>query len=76
MLKIILLLLYIATILAVVFVEQKKPANALLWVLVVVCMPYVGVLLYLIFGSTAAIRLTSVLRRKRLQSVCSFLLLL
>ena len=66
MFKVILLLIYIATILAVVFVERKNPTEALLWVLVVVCLPYVGLILYLIFGSTAAIRLTAALRRRRI----------
>lgn len=66
MLKVILLIIYIATILAVIFVERKNPTEAMLWVLVMVCIPYGGMLLYLIFGSTTAIKLTSVLRRKRL----------
>lgn len=66
MLKIILLIIYIATILAVIFIERKKPTEAMLWVLVMVCIPYLGVLLYLVFGSTTAIKLTSVVRRKRL----------
>lgn len=66
MLKIILLILYIATILAVIFWERKNPTEAMLWVLVMVCIPYAGMLLYLIFGSTTAIKLTSVFRRKRL----------
>ena len=66
MLKVILLILYIATILTVIFVERKNPTEAMLWVLVMVCLPYAGMLLYLVFGSTTAIKLTSVLRRKRL----------
>lgn len=66
MLKIILLILYIATILAVIFWERKNPTEAMLWVLVMVCIPYAGMLLYLIFGSTTAIKLTSVFRHKRL----------
>lgn len=66
MLKIVLLILYIVTILAVIFVERKNPTEAMLWVLVMVCIPYAGMLLYLVFGSTTAIKLTSVLRRKRL----------
>ncbi len=66
MLKVILLILYLATILAVIFVERKNPTEALLWVLVMVCIPYAGVLLYLVFGSTTAIKLTSICRRRRL----------
>ena len=67
MLKAILLILYIVTILAVIFVERKNPTEALLWVIVVVCIPYVGLLLYLVFGSTAAIKLTAAFRRRRLR---------
>ena len=66
MFKAILIILYVATILAVIFVERKDPAEALLWVLVMACLPYAGVILYLVFGSTVSIKLTSALRRKRL----------
>lgn len=38
----------------------------MLWVLVMVCIPYAGMVLYLIFGSTTAIKLTSAFRRRRL----------
>ena len=61
MLNLILLLIYVSTILAVIFLERKNPTEALLWVLVMVCMPFFGVLLYLIFGSTTAIKLTAAL---------------
>ena len=67
MFQVILLLIYIATILGVLFVERKRPTEALLWVLVVVCLPYLGLILYLIFGSTAAIKLTSLVRRSRIR---------
>lgn len=66
MLKIILLIIYIATILAVIFWERKNPTEAMLWVFVMVCLPYAGMVLYLVFGSTTAIKLTSVFRRRRL----------
>ena len=66
MLHVILLTVYIASILAVLFFERKNPPEALLWVLVRVCLPYVGLLLYLVFGSTVAIKLTARNRRKRL----------
>ena len=66
MLQIILLVIYILSILAVIFVERKNPTEALLWVLVMVCLPYVGLLLYLVFGSTVAIKLTALNRHKRL----------
>ena len=66
MIKTILLAAYIATILAVIFVERKNPTEALLWVLVVTCLPYAGLVLYFIFGSTTAIRMRSRLRRDRI----------
>ena len=65
--KIALLLIYILTILGVIFVERKSPTEAMLWVLVLVCLPYVGLLLYLVFGSTLAIKITAYVRKKRLQ---------
>ena len=37
MLNIILLIIYIATILAVIFVERKNPTEAMLWVIIMVC---------------------------------------
>ena len=40
MLNLILLLIYVSTILAVIFLERKNPTEALLWVLVMVCMPF------------------------------------
>ena len=67
MLKLILFAVYIALILTVIFVERKRPTEALLWVLVMICIPYAGVLLYLIFGSTFTIKLTALMRNKRLK---------
>ena len=68
MLKVILFIIYISLILAVIFVERKRPTEALLWVLVLICLPYVGAILYLIFGSTTAIKVTSALRNRRLKN--------
>lgn len=67
--KLVLLLIYISLILAVIFLERKSPTEALLWVLVLVCLPYVGVILYLIFGSTMSIKVTAWARRRRLHSI-------
>lgn len=69
MIKLILLLIYILLILAVIFLERKSPTEALLWVLVMTCLPYVGAVLYLIFGSTMSIKLTAFFRKKRLAPV-------
>ena len=41
-------------ILTVIFIERKSPAEALLWVLIMICLPYAGTILYLVFGSAAA----------------------
>lgn len=68
MIHLILLLIYILLILGVIFVEQKSPTEAMLWVLVLVCLPYVGAVLYLVFGSTINIKITAWVRRSRLQS--------
>ena len=64
--KMILLIIYILTILGVIFLERKSPTEAMLWVLVLICLPYLGMVLYLIFGSTLAIKLTAYARKKRL----------
>lgn len=68
MLKIILLLIYVLLILTVIFLERKTPTEALLWVFIMVCLPYVGAVLYLIFGSTMAIKITAFVRKRRLQN--------
>ena len=62
----ILLAIYILTILGIVFFERKRPTEALFWVVVVTLIPYVGVVLYLVFGDTLAIKITSYSRKKRL----------
>lgn len=64
--KWILLFIYLLMILGVIFLERKQPTEALLWVVVLVCLPYLGAVLYLVFGSTMAIKLTAYLRKKRL----------
>lgn len=68
MLKILLFAIYIALILMVIFVERKRPTEALLWVVIMICIPYFGTILYLVFGSTVAIKLTTVIRKKKLKA--------
>ncbi len=68
MLKFFFILLYVLTILSVIFFERKQPNEALMWVLIVSCVPYVGLLFYLAFGSTSAIKTTRYFRSKRLQA--------
>lgn len=52
----------------VILVERKRPTEALLWVVIMICIPYFGTILYLVFGSTVAIKLTSVIRKKKMKS--------
>lgn len=54
-------------ILTVIFVERKRPTEAILWVLILILLPYFGAMLYLIFGSTIAIKTTAYIRKKRLK---------
>lgn len=68
MLHLILFIIYISMILMVIFVERKRPTEALLWVIIMICLPYFGTILYLIFGSTVAIKLTSWIRNKKLNA--------
>lgn len=42
----------------IVFIERKKPGEALIWVAIVFFFPLVGGVLYLIFGSTVNLKLT------------------
>ena len=65
--KYVLLVINILVAIAIIFLERKSPTEALLWVLIVLLIPYVGIILYLIFGSTLSIKLTSYFRKKRLQ---------
>lgn len=67
MLHLILFIIYISLILMVIFVERKRPTEALLWVVIMICVPYAGTILYLIFGSTAAIKLTAAFRKNKLK---------
>ena len=65
--KMILILIYVLLVLGVIFVERKNSTEAIFWVVILLCLPYVGVLLYLIFGSTIGIKITAANRTKRLK---------
>lgn len=65
MVKILLLLIYLAFIISVIFIERKNPSEALLWILIMICFPFVGVLLYMAFGSTICMKIISTVRGKR-----------
>lgn len=68
LLEFILFIIYIALILMVIFVERKRPTEAILWVVIMIFLPYVGTILYLVFGSTVAIKLTTLIRKKKLNA--------
>ena len=59
--------IYILSILAVIFLERKKPTDALFWVTIMILLPYLGTILYLIFGSTVGIKITAFIRGKRIE---------
>ena len=69
MMTLILFLIYIAMILAVILFERKNPTEALLWVIVLICLPGLGMVLYLIFGNTLSIKITAAIRTKRLKQL-------
>ena len=48
--KWILLYIYLLMISGVIFLERRQPTEALLWVVVLVCLPSLGAVLYLVIG--------------------------
>lgn len=62
-----LLIINLLIILSVIFIEQKKPAEAILWVVIMLLLPGLGAILYLILGSTIGIKLTRFFRAKKLE---------
>ena len=66
MFKLILLLIYLIFPLIVIFLERKNATEALLWVLILLCFPFIGIILYLILGSTLSLKLTSYIRRNKI----------
>lgn len=63
--RIVLLAIYLLLVISVIFLEHKKPVEAVMWVVILICLPYAGAVLYLVFGNTVSIRLTGWLRRTR-----------
>ncbi len=66
--RVILLIIYILTILSIILVEHKNAHEALLWTIVVTVLPYAGIFFYLIFGNTVNIKLTRLMRSRRLKN--------
>lgn len=64
--KIFLLILYILVIISIIFIERKNPSQAISWILIVTAIPYIGLLLYFIFGNTVNIKITRYIRAHRL----------
>lgn len=69
MIKMILLIIYLALILGVIFLEHKNPSEAILWVVVLICVPYLGAILYIIFGSTINMKITRAFRKNKLMKI-------
>ena len=68
MLKTILIIVYVILILGVIFIERKNPYEGVLWVVILICLPYLGAILYLAFGNTLNIKLTKIVRTQKLSS--------
>jgi len=58
-------LISLLCIVSVLFIERKKPSEVISWILVITFLPIVGVILYLLIGETASLRMTSRFGRKR-----------
>lgn len=63
-----LFIIWILLIISVIFLENKNPAEAVFWVVVIVCLPYAGVVIYLLFGNTVSIKLSNLVRKRRFTS--------
>lgn len=58
-------IVWILFIVCVVFLDNKNPGETLFWAVVIVCTRYVGIVLYLLFGSTLSIKLATFMRKQR-----------
>lgn len=59
----------VSLIFLIVFIERKKPGEALIWVAIVFFFPVAGGILYFIFGSTVNIKLTYRARSREVYEV-------
>jgi len=55
-------------ILSVIFIEHKKSAQSLLWVLLLVTFPVIGFLLYITLGMTFRLKMHKLLKGKKLKN--------
>lgn len=60
-------ILRIVLIFSVLFIERKRPGEALLWVVLFALFPVAGLFLYLIFGSTVSIKISRTVRGRTLR---------
>ncbi len=60
-------IIHLLIVVAVVFIEQKKPGEAVLWMLLILVLPVLGPILYVMFGSTLGIKLIRSYRSKKLE---------
>jgi cardiolipin synthase len=60
----ILLFFDILCIVSVIFIERKKPSEAVAWVLAITFLPVFGFILYLLIGETASLRMSLKFGRK------------
>lgn len=60
-------LINILLILSIVFFDRKKPGEAVIWIVVLSALPVFGIILYFVFGSTIGIKLTYMVRARKLE---------
>ena len=65
----ILLLLNLFFMISVVFIEYKKPEEAILWVFILMVFPVVGMVIYLVLGNTINYKLSYWRKNKKLKVV-------
>lgn len=67
-LQFLLLVFNLILILSVIFIEDKNPREAMLWVATLALFPIMGIIFYLIFGSTLGIKLKYYRNNKKLEN--------
>ena len=66
--KLVLYLLNIIFILVVIFIDNKKPEETVLWILILNIFPIVGMILYIFFGSTLRIRFAYLIKNNKMKN--------
>ena len=73
--KLILYILNMIFILVIIFIDNKKPEETVLWILVLNLFPVLGMLLYIFLGSTLRIRLVYLIKNNKMKNEYRSLLL-